>query len=230
MPATPAPDSTSPLSRPDEVVTADLPEAFQDLDQDLLSMDSGESLDGNPWLSWSWADPEWDVLEFLPPAPVPNAAESSIEHANDIQLDQFQDGEVQHIEKRLRCSISSMVDAKIDPLENHRQAILAHLETASFFTGRDKLSHWLSRSEFPALLKTYFMRHHRHTPIIHLATFSIAETTTPLIYAMALMAAAYTPSLRLRANDIVFLIQSAYKLALDAAEVSQDAHPVPPDR
>jgi hypothetical protein len=72
------------------------------------------------------------------------------------------------------------------------------------------------------------MRHHRHTPIIHLPTFNVSETATSLIFALALVAASYTPSLGLRAKDIMSLIQFAYRLTLDSDQVNggQNLHSI----
>jgi hypothetical protein len=190
-----------------------------DLDQALASENLPEHIvDSNHWLSWTWTDLAWHEFESLPSLEIDADPASGIQHSAENRPDQTPSCGDRRDEKRLR--IASIVDAKIDPVEQHRQAILAHLSTSPLSTDENVCSRWLSQTGFPRLIKTYFMRHHRHTPIIHLPTFNVAETPTPLIFALALVAASYTPSLDLRAKDIMSLIQFAYRLTLDSDQVN----------
>jgi hypothetical protein len=193
--------------------------AFADTVADLHNafIDVGFPDPGNdsPWLSWDWVDSSWNLLEIVPQTEDPRGADSTAEPHSEHNM---RNGERQASLSRQR--ISSIIDAKVDPVELHRQAIVSYLQTIPSFADQDERLRWLSRTEFQALLKTYFLRHHRHTPIVHLPTFSIAETPTSLIFALALIAAAYTPSAGLRAKDTVVLARYAYRLALDSDQVS----------
>ncbi|PIA80071.1 hypothetical protein CB0940_12215 [Cercospora beticola] len=76
------------------------------------------------------------------------------------------------------------------------------------------MRHWLSCAPLSLFLKTYFTRHHRHTPIIHLPTFNIVDCPTGLVFALTLIAAAYVPNLGLRARDVVRLLDCARTLTM----------------
>jgi hypothetical protein len=197
----------------------EITDTLVDLDQALASENLPEHIvDSNPWLSWTWTDLAWHEFESLPSLVIDADPVSGIQCSAENRPDQTPSCEDRRAEKRLR--IASIVDAKIDPVEQHRQAILTHLGTSPLATDENVSSRWLSQSGFPKLIKTYFMRHHRHTPIIHLPTFNVSETATSLIFALALVAASYTPSLGLRAKDIMSLIQFAYRLTLDSDQVN----------
>jgi hypothetical protein len=198
----------------------EITDTIVDLDQALASENMpSHVVDSSHWLSWTWTDMAWHEFESLPSLELDADPASGIQFSAENHPDQTPSCEDRRDEKRLR--IASIIDAKIDPVEQHRQAILAHLSTSPLATDENVCSRWLSQIGFPRLIKTYFMRHHRHTPIIHLATFNVAETPTSLIFALALVAASYTPSLGLRAKDIVSLMQSAYRLTLDSDQVSR---------
>lgn len=112
--------------------------------------------------------------------------------------------------------VARIIDAKLDPMEHHRQAIATYLDQSNT---RSSNRQWLARGQFPLLLKKYFKRHHRHTPSIHLPTFSIVECPTSLMFALALIAASYVPTLGLRAKDIVTPSGYAYHPAVMADEL-----------
>lgn len=171
-----------------------------------FSFDPGAT---NPWLSWGWTDPSWGLLDFVPSTEPDLDHDQSIDGMAGVFFDAQSLGSVNS------SHIASIVDARLDPVEYHRQCILRRLEQSSI-TGPNGDAHfWLSRTQFPLLLKTYFVRHHRHTPIIHLPTLNIAECPTSLIFALVLIAASSLPKLELRSKELVALAECAYQLAIE---------------
>ena len=167
----------------------------------------------NPWLSWDWDELPRDVLESIPFTPtLPSGS------ADGAVID-FGSSTSRGVS--VRGSVADIINAKIDPVENHRQCILAFLEQATPQLGGRGNLQWLAQAHFPLLLKTYFTRHHRHTPIIHLPTFDIVACPTSLIFALALIAASYIPSLGLRARDLPGLVKCAYRMTVESDEVGR---------
>lgn len=175
--------------------------------QDLLAAD-----DTSPWLSWGWIDSSFDLMPPMNPQATDDHQVSSLP-AGSTTLD------VPRLEQTTSSRIASIIDVRLDPVEYHRQSILACMEPSSRISARDNIWHWLHRSQFPLLLKTYFVTHHRHTPIIHLPTLNIAECPTCLIFAIVLVAASSLPSLELQPDNLVALVECGYHLAIEPGKV-----------
>lgn len=170
--------------------------------------------DPNPWLSWEWTEPPWNILESAPSMPTDVSSEQATfvgSHSGDGV-----DSQGTHSGRRL----ASIIDARLDPVEHHRQSIVAYLQKSPDSVGRADNLRWLAQAQFPLLLKTYFTRHHRHTPIIHLPTFDIVACPTSLIFALVLVAASYIPKLGLRARNVIAMAKCAYRFAIESDEVS----------
>jgi hypothetical protein len=108
--------------------------------------------------------------------------------------------------------------AQLDPLEHHRSRIIAYLEV----NGSDT-THALTffrTQTLGQIINTYFLRHHRHTPIIHLPTWSITSCSTSLVLAMSLITASYMPGLCLRSRHMRSLLHVAYSFVITNDEVS----------
>lgn len=99
---------------------------------------------------------------------------------------------------------------QLDPLEHHRSVIIAHLEAQC--PQVPQILHLFRSHNLAMIVNTYFVRHHRHTPIIHLPTWNIATCSTALILSMSLVTASYMPSLGLRSSHIRPLLSAAYHL------------------
>lgn len=167
----------------------------------------------NPWLSWDWDELQGGVLESIPFTP------TLLSGSTDGAVIDF--GSSASRGANVRGSVADIINAKIDPVENHRQCILAFLERATPQLGSGGNLQWLAQAHFPLLLKTYFTRHHRHTPIIHLPTFDIVACPASLIFALALIAASYIPSLGLRARNLPGLVKCAYQMTVESDEVGR---------
>lgn len=100
------------------------------------------------------------------------------------------------------------MNARLDPLEPHRQMIVRHINK-QLGNVQQTQRPWLDRDQFPLLIRTYSVRHHRHTPIIHLPTFNVVDSPTFLVFAMALIAASYVPTAGLRTAEIIQLVKIA---------------------
>lgn len=174
-----------------------------------LTLSEPEGL--NPWLSWDWDELSRDILESIPFTPT---LPSQFADAAILELGTYANRPV-----NVGTSVADIINAKIDPVENHRQCIVAFLDQATPHSASSGNLQWLAQGRFPLLLKTYFTRHHRHTPIIHLPTFDIVACPTSLIFALALVAASYIPSLGLRARDVPGLVKCAYQMTVESDEV-----------
>lgn len=108
--------------------------------------------------------------------------------------------------------------AQLDPLEHHRSKIIAYLEVNGPDT-TPALAFFRTQT-LGLIMNTYFLRHHRHTPIIHLPTWSITSCSTSLVLAMSLITASYMPSLGLRSRHMRSLLQVAYSFVITNDEVS----------
>lgn len=174
------------------------------------------AVEANPWLSWGWVDASWGDLEptsFFDP----NASNGEVIGNSSTSGVAF---DAQSLGSGASSSrIASIIDARLDPVEYHRQSILRRLEQYHGIDARETTLYWLDRAHFPILLKNYFIRHHRHTPIIHLGTLNIAESSTVLIFALILIAASSLPSLRLESRDLISLVRCAHQMALSSDEV-----------
>ena len=107
--------------------------------------------------------------------------------------------------------------AQLDPLEHHRSTIIAYLEANCPDT-----PHVLAPFRTQTLglmINAYFLRHHRHTPIIHLPTWSITSCSTSLVLAMSLITASYMPTLGLRSCHMRSLLHVAHSFVLSNDEV-----------
>lgn len=111
---------------------------------------------------------------------------------------------------------------QLDPLEHHRSRITAYLD-AECPNVPQILALFRSQS-VGMIINTYFRRHHRHTPIIHLPTWNIASCSTALVLAMSLITASYTPALGLRSSHIRPLLGSAYNFVIENDNVRTDWH------
>ena len=185
-----------------------------------------DALDANMWLSWGWCEP-WHELGsassmpfFVDPvtesfgsivsdAQAPAADDQSLAVGIDVAAADLDSP---------RDAFAKVIDARIDPLEHHRRAIVAYIKASSASPVPER-TRWLGRSHFPRLLKTFFLRQHRHTPIIHLPTFNVVTAPTSIVFAIALMAASYIPKLGLVAADTIALAETAYTFALKMDEV-----------
>jgi len=175
-----------------------------------------------PWLSWDWTEHSIDPADVAMSL-WSNPTESS-DHLFPVN-EQWSmccsqiaaDGAANDVYASLQPAVTSIVDSLLNPVEHHRIKLIEHLRA------RGKLiphcTRWLERENFQVLLKTYFNRHHRHTPIIHLATFNVVSCPTSLIFAIALVAASYMPSLGLRTKDTQALAAIAYSLTLHSDQV-----------
>jgi hypothetical protein len=183
-----------------------------------------DTMDVMPWLSWDWTE-----QMSANPADVTVSLWSMPDRASDQLLsigDSWSvggdgvapDGPVDDCYASLQASTTSIVNSKLDPVEHHRNKIIEHLQNQPHMARKHR-KHWLERDNFQVLLKTYFNRHHRHTPIIHLSTFNIVSCPTSLVFAIALIAASYMPRLGLRTADTLALAETAYALALYSDEV-----------
>jgi hypothetical protein len=177
-----------------------------------------------PWLSWDWSEqmPVYPANMEVPLLSIPAGTSDqllSISGSWSIGNDQVTpEGLVDDCYASLQVVATNIVDSKLDPVEHHRNRIIEHLHSQPHIARRHRIC-WLERDNFQVLLKTYFDRHHRHTPIIHISTFNVVSCPTSLIFAMALVAASYMPRLGLRAEDTLALAGTAYSLALQSDEV-----------
>jgi hypothetical protein len=177
-----------------------------------------------PWLSWDWSEQmpvhPADMEVSLSSIPAETSDQLlSIGGPWSIGNDQrTPEGLLDDCYASLQMTATNIVDSKLDPVEHHRNRIIEHLHTQPHMARRHRTC-WLERDNFQVLLKTYFNRHHRHTPIIHISTFNVVSCPTSLIFAMALVAASYMPRLGLRAEDTLALAGTAYSLALQSDEV-----------
>lgn len=166
----------------------------------------------NPWLSWGWNDPLWAASDSFPACETGVGREwPTAEQGASFGTPTSATGH--------RSRIANIADARLDPVEHHRQCILVRLEQSSGVGIEDRPCPWLGRAQFPLLLKTYFVGHHRHTPIVHLPTLNIAECPTSLVFALVLVAASSIPSLDLGPRDMVALLDCAYQLAIESHQV-----------
>jgi hypothetical protein len=186
-----------------------------------------DTTDVMPWLSWDWTDQTsansahaalsiWsDPMGTPDPLLLVDGKWSSVS-GNQVAPDGLED----YFHPSLQPSSSiNMLDSKLDPVEHHRNKIIEYLRTHTKPSAQRHYIRWLERENFQILLKTYFNRHHRHTPIIHLATFNVVSCPTSLIFAIALVAASYIPRLGLRTRDTQDLAETAYSFALHSDEV-----------
>ncbi|WYZ38067.1 hypothetical protein EsH8_II_001573 [Colletotrichum jinshuiense] len=98
---------------------------------------------------------------------------------------------------------------QLDPLEYHRTAIVEYL-SVDCSDVPEILSLFKSQT-ISMILNTYFLRHHLHTPIIHLPTFNVASASTSLVLAMSFVTASYTLSLGLQPSHVQSLLVAAYR-------------------
>lgn len=108
---------------------------------------------------------------------------------------------------------------QLDPLEYHRTAIVEYLSV-----GCSDVPEILSLSKsqtISMILNTYFLRHHLHTPIIHLPTFNVASASTSLVLAMSFVTASYTLSLGLQPSHVQSLLVAAYRFVTKNDQVRQ---------
>jgi hypothetical protein len=185
-----------------------------------------DTIDVMPWLSWDWTDQTSTDADSAHVAlsswsdPIETSGLLSVDgqwsvSGNQVAPDALED----YFHPSLQPSSTNMLDSKLDPVEHHRNKIIEHLRAHTKPPTQRHCIRWLERDNFQILLKTYFNRHHRHTPIIHLATFNVVTCPTSLIFAIALVAASYIPRLGLRTNDTQTLAETAYSLALHSDEV-----------
>lgn len=183
-----------------------------------------DTVDVMPWLSWDWteqmtADPAGVGLSLWNNPTGTSDRLLSADEQWSMGGDHITpDGGADDLYASLWPASTNLIDSKLDPVEHHRNKIIEHLRAHAQPTPRHCVR-WLQRDNFQILLKTYFNRHHRHTPIIHLATFNVVSCPTSLIFAIALIAASYMPGLGLRTNDTQALAEIAYLLALHSDEV-----------
>lgn len=180
-------------------------------------------IDPNLWLSWNWNDPMWDIPDSTPFAFNRHMAgdqatldENYLGVAGTTPLNGIDNSLTSAAISHGQDTASGdpflhIMNARLDPLESHRQIIVRHLNKQP---GSVQQAHrpWLDRDQFPLLIKTYFVRHHRHTPIVHLPTFNVVDSPTFLVFAMALIAASYVPTAGLRTADILQLVKIASML------------------
>ncbi|KAH7124565.1 hypothetical protein EDB81DRAFT_208781 [Dactylonectria macrodidyma] len=79
---------------------------------------------------------------------------------------------------------------QISPLEAHRSCILAFLRESN--QRSSKWEQWFSLDNMSLFIRSYFKSFHQHTPLLHLASWSITTCRTSLVFAMLLMGAMYT--------------------------------------
>lgn len=82
---------------------------------------------------------------------------------------------------------------QLDPLEGHRSVILDFLQTS-----RSSGAHYhevLSSEKLRMFLWSYFSHFHQHTPLLHLPRWSVATTSSSLLFAMALIGAKYSENI-----------------------------------
>ena len=195
---------------------------------------SPNAIDANAWLSWNWSEPMWIVpdLTLFPatssmddqygvssgePASSATHISSNNNNNNNNNYHNNSNHDVCNadVHDGISDAIAHMISSKIDPVEHHRQTIFNHLSKQSAVETTRAQAHWLDRTYFPTLLRTYFSRHHRHTPVIHLPTFNIVDCPTFLVWAIALIAASYMPAAGLRAADTLALAKSAYTFTME---------------
>ncbi|KAH7413098.1 fungal-specific transcription factor domain-containing protein [Cadophora sp. MPI-SDFR-AT-0126] len=80
--------------------------------------------------------------------------------------------------------------SQLDPLEGHRSVIFNFFQTSG--TGKQQHYDFLSCERMRVFLRSYFSHFHHHTPLLHLPTWSMAASSTPLIFAMVLIGAKYS--------------------------------------
>ncbi|PVH77487.1 hypothetical protein DL98DRAFT_534766 [Cadophora sp. DSE1049] len=79
---------------------------------------------------------------------------------------------------------------QLDPLEGHRSVIFDFFHKSGM--GKRRYYDFLSNERMRTFLWSYFSHFHHHTPLLHLPTWSMATTSTPLIFAMVLIGAKYS--------------------------------------
>lgn len=177
----------------------------------------------DPWLPWTWTEPMWSLLSPLElpdlametNASCPSTEEisSSGERQTAITLSNAGPDSCVRSADDGQNDISRTILVKVDPLEHHRQTIINYLTRNPSL--RSRTIFLLDRNRFPWLLKIYFTRHHRHTPIIHLPTFNVVDCPTSLMWAVALIGASYFDSAGIRASDSLALAKLAYEFTLE---------------
>ena len=79
---------------------------------------------------------------------------------------------------------------QLDPLEGHRSVIIDFISQSNADLRR--YDDFLSSKRMRSFLWSYFTYFHDHTPILHLPTWTMATTSTTLIFAMVLIGAKYS--------------------------------------
>lgn len=85
---------------------------------------------------------------------------------------------------------------QLDPLEGHRSVIIDFISHSNADLRR--YDDFLSSERMRSFLWSYFTHFHDHTPILHLPTWTMATTSTTLIFAMVLIGAKYSRNLLIK--------------------------------
>jgi hypothetical protein len=103
---------------------------------------------------------------------------------------------------------------KVDPLEAHRLAIQRHLLEFNLVLKDD--AEWLSSINLRRFIFAYFQNFHPYLRFLHIPTWSVANSPTTLIFAMALVGSSYTQNLAIGA---VKNLKRAYRLVPHAIDM-----------
>lgn len=102
---------------------------------------------------------------------------------------------------------------QISPLESHRNQILQYLQGSE---NSRRFERWFSIDNMSLFLISYFKNFHQHTPLIHLPFWTIAGTSSRLVFAMCLMGAIYSGDLKTNGSQARKLCQAAQTFAWTA--------------
>ena len=106
---------------------------------------------------------------------------------------------------------------QLDPLEGHRSVILDFISQSSAELRR--YDDFLSSDRMRSFLWSYFTHFHDHTPILHLPTWTMATTSTTLIFAMVLIGAKYSRNPIIKDNISQELCDAASRFVWSSYQV-----------
>lgn len=88
---------------------------------------------------------------------------------------------------------------QISPMESHRMRILQYLE--HFEPDTRRWESWLTLDNMSLFICSYFSFFHQHTPLLHLPTWNVTTTSTPLIFSIVLMGSMYSGNLKSHSSN-----------------------------
>ncbi len=95
-----------------------------------------------------------------------------------------------HVQETLPTLPSGLNIGQLDPIEGHRAVILDFLQKSGLNCAQ--YHEVLSAEKVRMFIRSYFSYFQQHTPLLHLPRWSVATTSSSLLFAMVLIGAKYS--------------------------------------